>query len=308
MDLNEVMVFVEVVRAGSFTAAGLALEMPKSSVSRKVAQLEDRLGVQLLHRTTRSLRLSDVGEAYYARCLRVVAEAEAAEQLVGDLQAVPCGRLRITAPPALSALGSIVAEYLAKYPGVRVELVCTDRVVDLLAEGFDLAIRAGRLEDSALIARKLGTATRVLVATPAYLEGRGVPKQPADLPEHDLIVFSGGREEGVWRLISKRKQVDIQPTPRLVVNDYELVRAAVRSGLGIALLPGYLSREDLEDGALVRVLPAWATAETPIRALFPAGRHKSIKLTAFLDLLQARFSLGSDRRSKGGTARPKRDR
>jgi len=284
------LVFVEVVRAESFTAAARVLDMPKSSVSRKIANLEGRLKAQLLHRTTRKVRLTDIGEDYYRSSLAIIAAVQAANQRVSEMGAEPCGRLRVTAPPTFAFVGHIVAEYLSRYPEVRVELVCAERHVDLVGEGFDVAIRAGRLEDSSLMARKLGSVSRLLVASASYLELRGVPRTPEQLGEHDTILFAGGREPSVWRLRSKRKELDVRPAPRLVVDDYELLLEAARRGAGIALLPDYVCRGALASGELLRVLPAWCAPEVPVHALYLKERQPTAKVSAFLDLLVERFA------------------
>lgn len=286
MDLNEIAVFVEIAQRGSVTAAAKALDIPKSSVSRKLASLEDRLGTRLLHRTTREIRLTDVGAMYLERCREVLARARAADQLVAETRARPCGRLRVTAPPTFAFLGSIAADYLARYPDVSVELACTERHVDLIAEGFDLAVRAGPLPDSSLIARKVASVSRLLVASSGYLERRDGVRSPENLHEHDTIVFVGGRERGSWILESRGGSIDIEPGPRLVVDDYATLLEATRQGLGIALLPEYACREDLARGTLVRVLPRWRSPAILIRAVYPAGEHPPKKLTAFLEILQ----------------------
>jgi len=226
-----------------------------------------------------------------------VAEAKAAEQRVAEMQAIPCGRLRVTAPPTFAFLGAIVAEYLTRYSEVRVELVCVERLVDLVAEGFDVAVRAGRLVDSSMIARKIGTVSRLLVASEEYLERRGLPQGPADLQEHETILFGGGREGDLWTLRSGRKTIEIRPAPRLVADDYELLLEATRSGLGVALMPSYLCQDAIENGTLVRVLPAWTSPGIPIHAVYPAGRRRTAKLTAFLDLLRDRVTLRSATRN-----------
>lgn len=298
MDLNEMLVFVEVVNARSFTGAARALQMPKSSVSRKVSHLEDRLKAQLLHRTTRKIALTDVGEEYYRICRAIVADAKAADQRVAEMSATPCGRLRVTAPPTFAFLGPILAEYLTRYPEVSVELVCTERVVDLLAEGFDVAVRAGRLADSSLITRKLGTLRRLLVAAPDYLERFGTPRGPEALPRHAAVLFGGGHEGHLWRLRSNRKSVDVRPIPRLVVDDYDMLLESTLSGLGIALIPNYVCRQAIEDETLVRVLPAWSGPEIPVHAVYPARRQPPVKLTALLDLLRDRFKVGHPGRGR----------
>src|SRR5713101_7275743 len=189
MDLNEILVFARVVQAGSFTAAAAALGMPKSSVSRKVSDLEERLKSRLLQRTTRKLSLTDVGRTYYDYCARIVGEIEDGERAVSRLQEAPRGLLRVTAPINVAFLGPIVSDYLKRYPEVRLDLFCTGRTVDLVEERFDVAIRAGTLADSTLIARSLGSAGWLLVATPAYLKKHGRPRTPEDLKKHDCMFF-----------------------------------------------------------------------------------------------------------------------
>src|SRR5258707_11110449 len=189
MDLNEVLVFVRVVQAGSFTKGAAQLGMPKSTVSRKVSELEERLDARLLQRTTRKLSLTDVGRTYYDYCARIVGEVEDAERAVSSLQETPRGLLRVTAPINVAFLGPIVSDFLKRYPEVRLELFCTGRAVDLVEERFDLGIRVGTLADSTLIAKSLGRVGWLLVATPAYLEKRGRPPTPDDLSQHHCMVF-----------------------------------------------------------------------------------------------------------------------
>src|SRR5258708_11462397 len=200
MDLNELLVFTRVVQAGSFTAAAKSLKMPKSSVSRKVYELEQRVGGPLLHRPTRKLGLTDAGRIYFGRVAPLLTEIEQAEQAVGDLQATPRGLLRVTAPLSFGLLGPLVASFLAEYPEVQIELVCTDRVVNLVEEGFELAIRAGNLVDSWLIARRFSSLRLGLLAAPAYLRGRPRLKSPADLEKHACITFGSSPTPATWTL------------------------------------------------------------------------------------------------------------
>src|SRR5260221_3157929 len=200
MDLNEILVFARVVQAGSFTTAAAQLGMPKSTVSRKVSELEERLKSRLLQRTTRKLSLTDVGRTYYDYCARIVAEVEDAERAVSTLQDTPRGQLRVTAPTNAAFLAPIVSDYLKRYPEVQLELFCTGRTVDLVEERFDLGIRAGGLADSTLIARSLGRVGWFLVATPAYLKKRGRPRSPEDLRKHDYLFFGAGPGGAVLRL------------------------------------------------------------------------------------------------------------
>src|SRR5882672_12732054 len=189
MDLNEILVFARVVQAGSFTMAAAQLGMPKSTVSRKVSELEERLRARLLQRTTRKLSLTDAGRTYYDYSARIVGEIEDAERAVSSLQQTPRGVLRVTAPVNVAFLGPIVSDYLKRYPEVRIDLFCTGRLVDLIEERFDLGIRAGLLGDSTLIARSLGNVKWFLVAAPAYLKKHGRPRSPDDLKKHDCLLF-----------------------------------------------------------------------------------------------------------------------
>jgi DNA-binding transcriptional LysR family regulator len=294
MDLNELRVFVKVVQAGSFTAAGAALRMPKSTVSRKVSELEARVGAQLLQLTTRRLRLTEVGRAYFERAARSVAEAEEAERVVTRMQAAPHGLLRVTAPLNFPVLGPLCSEFLARYPEVQLEVVCTDRPVDLLAEGFDVAVRAGHLADSTLIARRLGSLQRVAVASPRYLRERGVPRRPAELSEHACLVFIGGRESSSgWVLQSGGRSVTVAVRARMAVNDFDLLHAAALAGAGIAMLGQHTCVEDLAAGRLQRVLPAWNSPGTPLQAVYPASRHPAPKVSAFVDFLRERWRLST---------------
>jgi DNA-binding transcriptional LysR family regulator len=285
MDLNEMLVFARVAQAGSFTTAAAELGMPKSTVSRKVSELETRLKARLLQRTTRKLSLTDVGRTYYDYCARIVGEIEDAERAVSSLQDAPRGLLRVTAPINAGYLGSIVSDYLKRYPEVRLELVATGRVVDLVEERFDLGIRAGTLADSSLIARSLGSAKWFLVATPAYLKKRGRPRSPDDLRAHDALLFGEG-SSGAVRLEDGERSAHVALTPRLSVSDLDILYAAAMAGLGIALLPAFYCVEDLRARRLERVLRDWNAPATPMHAVYPSTRHVSPKVKSFVDHLQ----------------------
>lgn len=291
MDLNEILVFTRVVQAGTFTKGAALLGMPKSSVSRKISDLEDRIGARLLQRTTRNLGLTDVGRIYYERCARIIAELEEADQAVDRMRAAPCGVLRVTAPLSFAMLGPIVAAFLNRYPEVKVELVCTERVVDLVNEGFDVAIRAGELDDSTMVARRLGVIERVLIAAPAYLKKKGTPRTPAELSEHACITFGAGPSPEVWTLHSGDKKAEVRVAPRLTVNDFEMMREAARSGIGIAWIPKFVCRDELSGGELRQLLPDWCSSATPVHAVYPTTRHLSPKVLAFLEMVRAQLSL-----------------
>jgi DNA-binding transcriptional LysR family regulator len=278
------------VQAGSFTAAARALDMPKSSVSRKVSELEDRLGVRLLQRTTRKLGLTDAGRLYFDRSSRIVAEMEEAEQAVAQTQSAPRGLLRVTAPLSFGMLGPMMAAFLQRHPDVQVELVCTDRRVDLVDEGFDVAIRAGPLDDSTLIARSLGVLERVLIASPAYLRRRKRPRSPAELSEHDCVNFGAGHAPTVWILHSGERRVEVRVSPRYSVNELDLLLEAARAGVGIALIARFVAVEDLRAGRLRQLLPEWSSPKTPIHAVYPTARHLSPKVAAFVEFMRESFA------------------
>lgn len=289
-DLNEIMVFTRVVQAGSFVAASALLGIPKSTVSRKVADLEKRLNARLLQRTTRKLSLTDVGRTYFDQCARIVGEIEDAERMVTSLQNTPRGPLRVTAGPNASFLAPIISDYLKRYPEVRIELVTTMRAVDLVEERFNLGIRAGTLADSTLVARLLGRVGWFLVATPAYLKKRGRPRTPEDLREHDYLFFGPGLDGVGPRLEKDGRTVQLALSPRMAASDMEVLHAVATTGLGIALLPAFLSVEDLRARRMERVLPDWNAPSIPVHAVYPSTRHLSPKVKTFLDHLQARMT------------------
>ncbi|HZJ62479.1 MAG TPA: LysR family transcriptional regulator [Kofleriaceae bacterium] len=290
MDLNEITVFTRVVQAGSFTAAARVLEMPKSTVSRKVAELEERLNARLLQRTTRKLSLTDAGRTYFDYGVRIVNEIEAAESAVGSLQGKPRGLLRVTAPLNTAWLSDIVAGYMKRYPEIQLELLCTGRNVDLIEERFDLGIRAGVLADSSLVARSLGSVTWLLVATSGYLKKRRRPRAPEELEEHDCLLFGAGSMTVQLRLHGGERSVQVTIAPRLLVSDMDIVYAAASAGLGVALLPAFRCLEDLRAHRLEHVLPEWSAPATPVHAVYPTARHLSAKVKSFVEHLQKRMT------------------
>ena len=284
------LVFARVVQTGSFTTAAAELGMPKSTVSRKVTELEERLKARLLNRTTRKLSLTDVGRTYYDYCARIAGEIEDAERAVSSLQETPRGLLRVTAPLNVAFLAPIVSDFLKRYPEVRLELFCTGRTVDLIEERFDLGIRAGALADSTLIARSLGSVTWFLVATPGYLKKRGRPQSPDDLKEHDCMLFGGGSSGPGLRLHSGDKSAQVVPSARMVVGDMDVLSAAATAGVGIAHLPAFRCLEDLRARRLERVLRAWNAPTTPVHVVYPSTRHVSPKVKSFVDHLTERMT------------------
>ena len=281
LDPQALVIYERVVREGSFTAAAKALGLGKSTVSERITRLESDLGVRLLQRTTRSLRPTEDGAAFYERCQRVVAELRDAESALFR-SGEPRGRLRVTCPRlfAYAFLGPVIQQMLQRYPQVDVDLVLAERSVDLVEEGFDLALRIGRLPDSSLVVRKLGAAPMIYAASPAYLDDRGRPEVPGDLDRHDLIVV--GREGPVqWPFPSGPRPV----TGRVAVNSLVVARDLAMSGVGIAFLPAFQCAEALTRGLLEPVLTDQILPPMPVNALYPSNRHLSPRVRAFLDLL-----------------------
>jgi DNA-binding transcriptional LysR family regulator len=255
-------------------------------VSRKVLELEARLGARLLQRTTRKLSLTDVGQQYFLHAERVVAEAEDAERAVTRLYDVPRGRLRVTTPLNFGFMAPIAATFLKRYPEVQLELVSADRVVDLVAEGFDVAVRAGRLADSTAIARDLGALKSYVVASPTFLKKHGTPTAPEDLARLDCLVFGAGAERATWTLMRDGKSVAIKVSPRMTVNDFDFLEEGALSHLGLALLPVFRCVDLLRAKRLKRVLSAWCSSEIPLHAVYPSTRHLSPSVRAFVDHLR----------------------
>jgi DNA-binding transcriptional LysR family regulator len=263
-------------------------------VSRRVAELEARLRTRLLQRTTRRLGLTDAGRTCFEYCARIVAEVEEAERAVTLLQEHPVGLLRVTAPLSFAFLGTFVAEFIGRYPQADVELVCTDRVVNLVEERFDVAVRAGPMKDSSLIARHLGTFRRTLVASPGWVRRHGKPRRVEDLATADWLLFgSGGQRTVRVRLAKGKDEAELSVRPRLLANEVEQLREAALAGAGVTLLPTFECVGDLETKRLVDLLPGWSTEETPINAVYPSTRHLSPKVKLFVDHLQARLAATS---------------
>lgn len=275
MDLNRIAVFAKVVEAGSFTAAGKALGLPKSSVSRSVAQLEEALGVRLLQRTTRTLHLTDAGQTYYETVARALSGIEEANAAAAALDRTPRGTVRMTAPVdvGIALLADIVASFTKKHPGIRVEMVLTSRVVDLVGEGFDLALRAGKLGDSSLVARRVGPTETALFASSGYLARKGTPKRLADLADHDCIVFRPTGERTRWTLHGPKGQETVEVTGPIAADDFAFVQRALERGAGIGLLPSFLCAQSSSRAKLLRVLPEYAMQGAHLHVVQPGSRY-----------------------------------
>lgn len=289
-NLDDLLLFTRVVDVGSFTAAGRSLGLPTSTVSRRVARLEDRLGVQLLQRTTRKLNLTDAGRTYYDCGLRVSNDLEEAERAIAELQATPRGRLRATAPLELGPVTALVLDFLRAFPEVEVELELTNRHVDLVEEGFDVAVRAGNLPDSSLIAHKLADNELGLFASEAYVERRGAPRTPEEIREHDCIVFPPLAPNSTWSLRSNGKIVRVPLRGRLTVNHLIAAKDAAMGGLGIALIPTQFCVVELAAGQLQQLLPKACPPAGSIWLMVPSRRHLPARVRAFVDFLKNNYA------------------
>jgi DNA-binding transcriptional LysR family regulator len=284
-------VFAKVAEVKSFTKAAEALGLSKSAVSKHVAGLEERLKARLLQRTTRRLSLTEVGTALFARAQRIVAEVEEAERAVTTLSTEPRGTLRVSAPMSFGIrhLGPLVAEFMARYPELSVEMILNDRMVDIVEDGFDLAIRIAKLPDSSLIARKLCPGRRVVCASPDYWRRHGIPKTPADLKGHNCLMYTYLLNPGELRFDGPAGPLTIPVAGTLHSNNGDILRSAALAGIGFYFAPTFLVGDDVRLGRLERVLPEYDDTSLSIYAVYPHNRHLSAKVRAFIDFLAERF-------------------
>lgn len=286
--LEEMATFVRVVEAGSLTGAARRLEVAKSAVSRRLAELEGRLGVQLLRRTTRTLHLTDAGHAFYQRCVRILADVDEAELAVSDVHGRLAGQLRVAAPLSfgIAHLQPAVEAFLAEHPDVRFDLDLDDRQVDLMAENFDLGIRIAPLADSSLVARRLATVEHVVCASPDYLARHGTPATPAELAEHDCLTYANAPESDAWHCTDAQgREQRIPVRSRLRANNGDLLREAAVAGLGVVFQPRFIVHRALAEGELVPILTDCDWSRVDAWALYPQTRHLSARVRAFVDFL-----------------------
>lgn len=287
LDLNLVSTFTQVVDLGSFTAAAAALGVPKSSVSRAVRRLEDAFGVRLLQRTTRKLTLTQAGQRYLADVRGPMARVAEASSDVAEMGREPRGLVRATLPPPVGdgTLFDLFADFMRAYPKIRVELVVTNRRVNLIEEGVDVALRAGKLDDSTLVARKVAVAELGLFAAPSYLERRGRPRTFAALATHDCVLHKMDEGIGPWRLSGPRGVERVDVSGPVVADDLGAVRLLTLAGLGIALMPDMVVLADVERGTLVRVLPAYHLRGAPVHLVSVPLRHVPMRVKLLRDFL-----------------------
>jgi DNA-binding transcriptional LysR family regulator len=290
--LRTIEAFVRVAESGSFSEAARRLRSSKSAVSRQVATLEAELDARLLHRTTRSLTLTEAGRSYFERATRILADLEEANLSVSQLQAAPRGRLRVNAPMSFGFLhlAPAIPDFLSRYPQIEVDMIMNDRFVDLVDEGFDVAVRIGRLEDSSLVARKLAPIRRAVCASSTYLKARGVPHSPDDLTAHECLCYSNVAVANEWRFTAQDGRLwPVQVKGRLSTNNGDALVAAALKGLGLVNQPTFIVGHHLQDGTLIAVLDEFVHQDMAVSAVYPHSRHLSPKVRAFVDFLVERF-------------------
>ncbi|MBR0831139.1 LysR family transcriptional regulator [Bradyrhizobium manausense] len=291
-DFRHLMLFAKVVDFGGISAAARALSIPKATISRAVASLESSLGIRLLERSGRKMRLTEAGSVVHQHCQRIAEEIEEAQAAVNEIRSVPRGRLRVAAPLTFgrTLLSPSLSDFLRTHPDIRVELELTNRQVDPIEENFDVVIRLGPLADSTLIAKEIGTVHFVLCAGPGYLSSHPDIRCPIDLEQHLVIDFFGGADHRQWSLSRGQEVAQVKVRPRLDVNDPIVRRDAALADIGITLLPAWIANREVQKNGLKLILPDWRmTPSTRIYALYPNRRSLSAKSRSFLNFLEARI-------------------
>lgn len=285
--MGDIPVVVAVAETHGFAAAARRLGVSKSAVSKRITQIEKRLGAQLFHRSTRNVSLTEAGEHFYSHAVRALEAAQEAEDSVQALQEAPKGRLRINVPMAFGRLhvAPLISEFLSRYPGVSVNMVMEDRVTDLVADGFDLALRGGTLADSSLVARKITPLHNVLAAAPEYLDRFGTPETAGELSRHNCLQYSYSRDFQEWVFDCGGKLETFRPQGSYSVNNGEALREAMLGGTGIGRLPTFTAGPDLAAGRLVRVLPDCPLPSQTLYAIYPERRHLPAKVRVFIDFI-----------------------
>jgi DNA-binding transcriptional LysR family regulator len=286
--LTSLRAFVKVVELGSFSEAGRKLRLSRSAISKYIADLERHLGVQLIHRTTRRVSPTESGQVYFERTLSALAELDAADQAVAHLQSTPRGLLRVNAPMSFGTikLGPLIADFMARYPDLQIQLVLSDEHVDPVQGGLDVTLRIAELDSSSLIARKLIAVDRVVCASPGYFKKNGKPKLPDDLRQHNCLTYGFLSTGNQWKLTGPDGADHwIAPPWTLCANNAEVLRDAAVKGRGIAVLPAFLAENELKSGALMTCLDDYKTPPLTLYAIYPPTRHLSVKVRSFIDFL-----------------------
>lgn len=289
--LTAMQMFVRVVETGSFSAVAKEMNSTQPTISKNIAELESWLGAKLLNRSTRSLRLTETGADYYERCVAILGDVEDAEQMVGNLQTQPRGTVRVSTVVAFGRLHLVprLDGFFKRYPEIRVDVRLNDRVVDLVEEGVDVAIRMGALADSTLIAKKLCSSPYVTVASPAYLKANGVPRHPRDLKDHNYIVYSDAGVRTETQFKDQDEPFYVKVEGNLTTNNTEALRTALLAGIGISRTPRWLVGDAIVSGELVPVLHEFQPDPLGIHAVYPPGRHLPSKVRSFIDYISEEF-------------------
>ena len=283
----EMKTFAAVVDGGSFVQAADALGMSKPAVSRHVAELEQRLGVRLLQRTTRKLSLTEEGRLFYGRCKTVLADVEVAEEEITATSIAVKGLIKVNVPVSfgLQALAPLWPDFMTQYPAVELDITLADRIVDLVEEGYDLAVRIARLPNSSLVSRKLASTTMVLCASPGYLLQHGTPKHPSELMEHPVLAYSLLATGDQWDFEGPEGKVSVTVKPIMRTNSGDTCIAAARKGKGVILQPSFMVNADLQSGALVELMSGYRSIEFGIFAVYPTRQYVAPKVRALIDFL-----------------------
>lgn len=286
-DLNDMMLFIAVIDAGSFTLAADRLNIPKANLSRKISRLEAQLGVTLLERTTRTQQITEAGKTFLAHCRRIHQEIDLAQASVAQILNKVEGQLRIGASVGIGheVLKPVLGAFLHQYPEINLQLNLLNRRVDLIEEGFDLLIRIGQLEDSRLIAKRLGTIERNVYVSPKYLKQYGEINTVKQLSQCDFLMMDTLHNNGRVLLTKGKQDQEFQVTPKLLVDDFLILRQMVIEGLGVAIIPDYMCQQDVEAGRLIQVLPSWGMPAVDVYALYPKHRLNIPKVKVFADFI-----------------------
>ncbi|WP_201777800.1 LysR family transcriptional regulator [Thalassomonas actiniarum] len=290
-DLNDMMLFIAVIDAGSFTLAAERLNMPKANLSRKISRLEQQLGVTLLERTTRSQHITEAGKDYLAHCRNIHQEVELAEAGISQQLNEVKGQLCICASVGMGheILKPVLGRFMHQHPAINLQLNLLNRRVDLIDEGFDLVIRIGELEDSRLIAKRLGKVSRKIYASPDYVKRHGEVKEIEQLKQKDFLLMTNVQNNGRFLLASREEQQEFKVAAKMLVDDFLMLKQMATEGLGVAIIPDYMCQQELADGKLLQLMPAWGMPDVDVYALYPKHRLNISKVKAFMDFIQAVF-------------------
>jgi len=283
--------FVRIVETGNFSAVARQLGTTQPTISKQLTALEQRLQTRLLNRSTRSISLTEAGAAYYERCRRILDEVREAEGALGKLQSALSGTLHVNGSIALGQifLTPLLLRFQRQYPELAIELSLSDRYIDLVEEGADLAVRIGRLADSNLVARRLGSTRRVVVATPAYLAAHGTPRRPEDLAQHSCLLYAYLSTGNEWSFNGPDGEIRVRVQGNFKANNGDAIRQALLANVGVAMSPDWLIHDKLESGEVVVLLPEFTPPPLDINAVYPSGRHVSTKVRTFIEFLQEEF-------------------